>query len=163
MSSPHTRRYALLALILTHALIGAVREEIIPTLSLTENVSAGYASYLLPLAMRDKMALCSVLAVSASHIRLSRTDISSARSFEYRSIAILGLQKAALASDSAPSMPLTALATILGLLIDDMITCSREFSVLVKLTSFWAVKHRSLNRTSDETAAFHFLLDQISM
>ncbi|KAM0417084.1 hypothetical protein ACHAPT_012922 [Fusarium lateritium] len=136
-------------------------DEIIPSLSLTQDVRDGYTKYILPLAVDDKMAFSSILAASASHTRLSRAAISVVHQLKYRSTAFVGLQTVAHTSEMTSSVSLAALTTLLGLLIDDMITCSREFPALVQLTSYWARMGASLRHSPEQKAMRQFLLDQI--
>lgn len=119
--------------------------------------------------MSDKTALCSVLAASASHARLSMATLhlSVAYPLKYRSMALRGLQERAAHANSKadPDNPvcLVALTTILGLLIDDLITYRGEFPALTQLADFWTRKYVSPDQDCYDSTVFHFLAEQITM
>lgn len=102
-----------------------------------------------------------ILTVSASQIRANQ-KIMAVKSLEYRSAALRGLQRASHQPPMDARSALLTLATILGLLIDDMVNESRDFSALVKLADSWNIMNCTDNGRSNEPLR-QFMLDQIQM
>ncbi|KAE9370972.1 hypothetical protein N431DRAFT_485060 [Stipitochalara longipes BDJ] len=145
---------------------GTVRElllnfcqNITPTLDVTETASHGYAKHIIPLAMESDMVRNALLAASAS--QKGAQSAMRFKSLVYRSAAIRGLQQTSKELQKLPTALFT-LATILGLLIDDMINENKDFPALVKLADSCI----ALNPFSDDQShapLLQFILDQIQM
>jgi hypothetical protein len=109
------------------------------------------------------MVLSSLLAASASHIQLLRGTNTITHRLRYRSAAFTELQQASIVAQTDPTVTLAALATILGLLIDDMVAYSKDFSTLLDLARFWLNKDCACYRGDRERATHRFLLNQFQM
>ncbi|KAI5463909.1 hypothetical protein BGZ63DRAFT_353811 [Mariannaea sp. PMI_226] len=124
-------------------------DNIIPSLNIAESTNDGYVN--------------SLLAGSASHIQLARGKNMAIHHLEYRSTAFEELRQASSRSQLDFTISLPALSAILGLLIDDMITYSRDFPTLLNLAIFWIRKDCLCSHEPEEEAMRRFLLDQIQM
>ena len=78
----------------------------------------------------------------------------------YRSAAISELRQIAATPETDSSAPL---ATIWGLMIDDMICGHRECPALLKLAEFWVRKECPFSDNPAEKATRRFLLDQVQL
>lgn len=138
----------------------AVHENVAPTLDVSQSSGNGYARHIIPLSIESDMVRNALLATSASQIHVIRGSMA-VRSLGYRAIAIRGLREASQQPFTDARQALFTLATILGLLIDDMINETKDFPALVKLADSWIV----LNPTKDkqDDAFRQFMLDQIQM
>lgn len=74
---------------------------------------------------------------------------------------MVGLQRAAHASEMTASVSLVALTTLLGLLIDDIITYDRTSPTLLRLTDYWAGVGKRLYHHPQQQTIRQFLLDQV--
>ncbi|PTB67750.1 hypothetical protein BBK36DRAFT_1168125 [Trichoderma citrinoviride] len=133
-------------------------ENVIPTLDVTESTNQGYAKHILPLAFEHQMVRSSLLAASASHIQITQGAKFMVDRLNYRSAAISELRQIAATPETDSSAPL---ATILGLMIDDMICGHRECPALLKLAEFWVRKECPFSDNAAEKATRRFLLDQV--
>lgn len=133
-----------------------------PTLEVTETTANGYAKYVIPIALNSEIVLSSFLAASASHMQLTNSRTWAIHSLKYRVTAISGLREASKQQPDA-ALFLSALATILGLMIEDMIACTREFSKLLNLAEFWTSNSHVYRDQLESKAAARFLLDQMQM
>ncbi|KAJ5605322.1 hypothetical protein N7510_010476 [Penicillium lagena] len=138
-----------------------VCDNIAPSLNLTEASTNDYVNHIIPLVMSNETVQNSFLAASASHIQAIRGTYSTVEIVKYRSAAVRGLQKVSTERFS-DSDSVSALATILGLLIDDIISGTREYPTLVRLVDSWARMSISHKQKSSEVLV-QFLLDQIQM
>jgi hypothetical protein len=138
-----------------------VYENIIPTLEVTETASSGYARHIVPLALESDMVRHSLLAISASQMQATQATMS-AKSLRYRSAAISGLQNASRQPRMDNISALSTLATILGLLIDDMINENKEYATLIKLADSW-INLYPINQDRSQEKLRKFLFDQIQM
>ncbi|KAF5720741.1 NTF2 [Fusarium mundagurra] len=136
-------------------------DEIIPSLTFTQAAREGYINYVLPLAVQSKMASSSIIAASAGHVRLLRKSLPVTHQLKYRSIAMVGLQGAAHVSEMTASVSLVALTTLLGLLIDDIITYDRMLPTLLRLTNYWVGVGERLYHYPQQQTIRQFLLDQV--
>lgn len=134
-----------------------------PTVEITEAAQRGYAKFVMPMAMNDEMVLSAYLAASASHMQLYSEATWATRNPSYRLAAIAGLGQAAAQPAHDADHILRALATILGLMIADIIACNKEHEGLLNLAKFWTDKTCHWHPGSHEAEARHFLLDQIQM
>ncbi|KAH0494611.1 hypothetical protein TgHK011_001227 [Trichoderma gracile] len=133
-------------------------ENVIPTLDVTESTNQGYAKHILPLAFEHRMVRSSLLAASASHIQITQGARSTVDRLNYRSTAISELRQMSATPETDSSAPL---ATILGLMIDDMICGHRECPALLKLAEFWVRRDCPLSDKPSEKATHRFLQDQV--
>jgi hypothetical protein len=146
-------------------LLFKVCDNIAPSLSLTEASGSDYASRIIPLALSDEAVQNSFLTASASHARATRAAYRTTDILNYRSAAIKGLRKksAEIAETfDGAGTAVFILATILGLLIDDMINSSKEYPILIKLVDSWMRMYRCSIQKQEESL-IKFLLDQIQM
>jgi hypothetical protein len=128
---------------------------------LTEAISHGYAKHIVPLAMESDMVRNALLAASASQMKGAQGAMRF-KSLAYRSAAIQGLQKTSKELQSDPKSALFTLATILGLLVDDMINENKDFPALVRLADSCTALNPFSNDQSNNPLHL-FLLDQIQM
>ncbi|KAL7949763.1 hypothetical protein V8C42DRAFT_220584 [Trichoderma barbatum] len=135
-------------------------ENVIPTLDVTESTNQGYSKHILPLAFKHQMVRSSLLAASASHIQITQGSKSMVDRLNYRSTAIAELRQISARPETDSSAPL---ATILGLMIDDMICGHRECPALLKLAEFWVRKDCPFSTNPTEKATRRFLLDQVQL
>lgn len=133
-----------------------------PTLEVTEKTSNGYAKYVMPLALSSEVVLSSFLSASASHMQLTKAKTWQVHCLKYRVTAITGLREASQSTPDA-TVFLCALATILGLMIEDIIACTKEFSQLLNLAQFWTNNSGPFQDGPHEKATARFLLDQMQM
>ncbi|EHK49310.1 hypothetical protein TRIATDRAFT_92385 [Trichoderma atroviride IMI 206040] len=119
-------------------------ENIIPTLDVTESTTQGSA----------------FLAASASHIQIAQGAKTMVDRLSYRSAAIAELRHVSARPETDSCAPL---ATILGLMIDDMICGHRECPALLKLAEFWVHKDSQFSTDPGEKATRRFLLDQVQL
>lgn len=140
-----------------------VCKNIVPTLRLAETYSGGYMKYYLPLALNSKMVMSSLLTVSASHMQLLQLRNIAVHRYIYRSITFTELQQASSEQDPNHVLPLLALASILGLLIEDIIAGTAEFPALLRMTQFWICRDHFHNYGPQEKTTLRFLLDQIQL
>jgi hypothetical protein len=116
---------------------------------------------MLPLAIESEMVRNALLAASASQMKgIQATMIL--KSLGYRAAAIRGLQQASKELPADTEFAPLILATILGLLIDDMINENEDFSPLVKMAHSWTKLNPSSNNGSHNPLR-RFLLGQIQM
>jgi hypothetical protein len=141
----------------------AVCENIIPTLDLTEGSVDGYGKHFMPLAFNNKMVMCSVLAASASHLQMAGAAKMAVGRLQYRSRAFASLQQAENQLAGEQIICLMALATIMGLLIDDMIGGNREHATLLKLADFWVSVKCPRGHKSDNRITHVFLKEQLQL
>ncbi|KAH8799136.1 hypothetical protein F5884DRAFT_742713 [Xylogone sp. PMI_703] len=146
---------------LTRELLSNFHENVAPTLDITESPGNGYAKHILPLSLESDMVRNAILAVSASQMQANR-KVMALRSLEYRSAALRELQRCPQKRSADTSATLMALATILALLIDDMISESKDLAALVRLADSWNIMNPSNNDRSHESLR-EFMLDQIQM
>lgn len=102
-----------------------------------------------------------LLAASASQMKGTQAAMA-VKSLGYRSAAIRGLQQASKELQIDTKSALLTLATILGLLIDDVMSQNKDFLALVRLADSWT----SLNPPTNDRSHIplrQFLLDQIQM
>lgn len=135
-------------------------ENVIPTLDVTESTNQGYSKHILPLAFKHQMVRSSILAASASHIQITQGSKSMVDRLNYRSTALAELRQISARPETDSSAPL---ATILGLMIDDMICGHRECPALLKLAEFWVRKDCPFSTDDTEKATRRFLLDQVQL
>ncbi|KAL7929220.1 hypothetical protein V8C35DRAFT_201013 [Trichoderma chlorosporum] len=135
-------------------------ENVIPTLDVTESTNQGYSKHIIPLAFENQMVRSSLLAASASHIQVTQGSKSMVDRLNYRSTAIAELRQISARPETDSSAPL---ATILGLMIDDMICGHRECPALLKLAEFWVRKDCPFSTDPAEKATRRFLLDQVQL
>ncbi|KAK4062478.1 transcriptional regulator family: Fungal Specific TF [Trichoderma aggressivum f. europaeum] len=135
-------------------------ENVIPTLDVTESTNQGYSKHILPLAFKHQMVRSSILAASASHIQITQGSKSMVDRLNYRSTALAELRQISARPETDSSAPL---ATILGLMIDDMICGHRECPALLKLAQFWVRKDCPFSTDPAEKATRRFLLDQVQL
>lgn len=138
----------------------SVYENVIPTLDVTESTNQGYSKHILPLAFKHQMVRSSILAASASHIQITQGSKSMVDRLNYRSTALAELRQISARPETDSSAPL---ATILGLMIDDMICGHRECPALLKLAEFWVRKDCPFSTDATEKATRRFLLDQVQL
>lgn len=134
-----------------------------PSLEITESSNYGYAQHVIPLAMNNQMVRHAILAASAGHLEITQASKVSLGALEYRSAAIAGLREASHHPPSDPLSRLSILATILGLLVDDMISGQKEFQTLIGLANSWDQLSLPLGSTSSEADSREFLQDQIQV
>ncbi|KAH8820698.1 hypothetical protein F5884DRAFT_745045 [Xylogone sp. PMI_703] len=146
---------------MTRELLFNFCENVAPTLDATELARNGYTKHIVPLSLESDMVRNALLAASASQMQTTRRTMMP-RSLGYKSAAIRGLQQASQQLATDISSALLTLATILGLLIDDMINDNREFPVLLKLADSWTTLNPSDNNRSNDPLG-RFILDQIQM
>lgn len=141
----------------------AVCENIIPRLDLIEGDVDGYGKHFMPLAFNNEMVMCSLLAASAGHLQMTGAAKLAVGRLQYRSRAFASLRQAEnqLAGDHL--ICLMALATIMGLLIDDMIVGNREHATLLKLADFWVTVKCPRGERSDNRMTHVFLTDQLQL
>lgn len=137
-----------------------VYENIIPTLDVTESTTQGYVKHILPLAFNNPMVRSAFLAASASHIQIAQGARTMVDRLSYRSTAIAELRHVSARPETDSCAPL---ATILGLMIDDMICGHRECPALLKLAEFWVHKNGPFSTDPNEKATRRFLLDQVQL
>lgn len=137
-----------------------VYENIIPTLDVTESTTQGYVKHILPLAFNNPMVRSAFLAASASHIQIAQGAKTMVDRLSYRSTAIAELRHVSARPETDSCAPL---ATILGLMIDDMICGHRECPALLKLAEFWVHKDCHFSTDPGEKATRKFLLDQVQL
>ncbi|PTB43704.1 hypothetical protein M441DRAFT_136082 [Trichoderma asperellum CBS 433.97] len=135
-------------------------ENIIPTLDVTESTTQGYVKHILPLAFNNPMVRSAFLAASASHIQIAQGAKTMVDRLRYRSTAIAELRHVSAQPETDSCAPL---ATILGLMIDDMICGHRECPALLKLAEFWIHKDSPFSTDPGEKATLKFLLDQVQL
>jgi hypothetical protein len=138
-----------------------VCENISPTLDVTDAAGHGYAKHIVPLALESEMVRNALLAASASQMKGTQAAMA-VKSLGYRSAAIRGLQQASKELQIDTKSALLTLATILGLLIDDVMSQNKDFLALVGLADSWT----SLNPPTNDRSHIplrQFLLDQIQM
>ncbi|KAH8130484.1 hypothetical protein LI328DRAFT_153130 [Trichoderma asperelloides] len=135
-------------------------ENIIPTLDVTESTTQGYVKHILPLAISNPMIRSAFLAASASHIQIAQGAKTMVDRLSYRSTAIAELRHVSARPETDSCAPL---ATILGLMIDDMICGHRECPALLKLAEFWVHKDSPFSTDPGEKATLKFLLDQVQL
>lgn len=136
---------------------------VMPSLEITESSNYGYAQHVIPLAMNNQMVRHAILAASAGHLEITQASKVSLGALEYRSAAIAGLREASHHPPSDPLSRLSILATILGLLVDDMISGQKEFQTLIGLANSWDQLSLPLGSTSSEADSREFLQDQIQV
>ncbi|KAL2852941.1 hypothetical protein BJY01DRAFT_83150 [Aspergillus pseudoustus] len=148
---------------LEHALLHNFCQRVVPSLEVTGVAPNGYIKHIVPLALSNKMVMGSLLAASSSHIQIRHVGRPTVCGLKYRLSAILELRKASERSqaDVTSSETVFALTTILGLLIEDMISGIKEFSVLLKLVDFWM--RTSACTDPDASATRCFLIEQINL
>lgn len=137
-----------------------VYENIIPTLDVTESTTQGYVKHILPLAFNNPMVRSAFLAASASHIQIAQGAKTMVDRLSYRSTAIAELRHVSARPETDSCAPL---ATILGLMIDDMICGHRECPALLKLAEFWVHKDSPFSTEPGGKATRRFLLDQVQL
>ncbi|KAL6910086.1 hypothetical protein GGI43DRAFT_826 [Trichoderma evansii] len=135
-------------------------ENIIPTLDVTESTTQGYVKHILPLTFNNPMVRSAFLAASASHIQIAQGAKTMVDRLSYRSTAIAELRHVSARPETDSCAPL---ATILGLMIDDMICGHRECPALLKLAEFWVHKDSPFSTNPGEKATRKFLLDQVQL
>ncbi|CAH0027617.1 unnamed protein product [Clonostachys rhizophaga] len=136
---------------------------VMPSLEITESSNYGYAQHVIPLAMNNQMVRHAILAASAGHLEITQASKVPLGALEYRSAAISGLREASHHSPSDPLSRLSILATILGLLVDDMISGHQDFQTLIGLANSWDQLSLPLGSTSSEVDSREFLQDQIQV
>jgi len=102
-----------------------------------------------------------LLAASASQMKGAQGAMRF-KSLVYRSAAIQGLQKTSKELQTDPKSTLFTLATILALLIDDMINENKDFPALVRLADSCTAMNPFSNDQSHNPLRL-FLQDQIQM
>jgi hypothetical protein len=142
-------------------MLDVVCDNIIPTINLTETLRSGYAKHLIPLALENDMVRNAILAFSASQIHATGAA-TIARPQMYRSAAIKGLRDASTQVRTDNDSALMTLATIFGLLLDDMINENKDFPTLVRLADSW-IKLNPTSENQRHEGHRKFLLDQIQM
>jgi Fungal specific transcription factor domain len=126
----------------------------------TERISHGYAKHIVPLAIENDMVRNALLAASASQIGAHRK--MRFQSLAYRSAAIRGLQQISKELQMHPESALFTLATILGLLIDDIINENKDFPALVKLADS-CLAMSPFGNDQSQAPLRQFILNQIQM
>lgn len=106
------------------------------------------------------MVRSAFLAASASHIQIAQGAKTMVDRLSYRSTAIAELRHVSARPETDSCAPL---ATILGLMIDDMICGHRECPALLKLAEFWVHKDSPFSTDPSEKATRRFLLDQVQL
>lgn len=143
-----------------------VSENVAPTLVNFDGPSNGYRSLILPLACDAKLVRFALLAASANHLRFKRPKLQSL-ALTFQSIAIEKLAVASRAADQDVTMKTTVFATIILLLITDMMNGGLQFPLLCNMAKSWieatddgtCPKTRQAHRSDMEV----FLLEQFDM
>lgn len=81
---------------------------------------------------------------------------------KYKMVALRGLQIASMEGFAEAEASVTTLATILGLLIYDAISDSREYPALTRLVDSW-IRVTPPHRYQPHESTIRFLLDQIQL
>jgi hypothetical protein len=113
-----------------------VSENVAPTLVNFDGPSNGYRTLILPLACDTGLVRFALLAASANHLRFKRPQLQSL-AWTFQSIAIEKLSAVSRAADQSVAMKTTVFATIILLLITDMMNGGLEFSILCNMVKSW--------------------------
>jgi hypothetical protein len=129
---------------------------------MTEASTDDYLNRIVPLMIENKTVQNAFLAASASYTEVIHYRQRGTEIMRYRAQAFLGLHEISLKGFAEPENSVITLATILGLLIYDAISDSREHRALTQLVESWKRLAPSFNsRMNDPIVSF--LLDQIQM
>ena len=121
----------------------------------------GFRAILLPLACEHELVRYALLASSANHLRLKKPELAPAAT-RYQTTAIASLRGAANATQGQIHTGATTLATIVLLLVNDMVTGCHDFRLLIGMAKSWILAFGD-TRDSGEKPLIQFLKEQINL
>lgn len=127
-----------------------------------DGLANGYRSLLLPIAWGDDLVRHALLASSANHLRFKRPKLTSlAINFQSKAIEKLAILSGS--PESNDSTRVTVLATIILLIITDMMNGGSEFHLLFNMAKSWieAMDQNLGPRAASKSPVDEFLLNQV--
>lgn len=119
----------------------------------------GYRDLILPMSEQDDTVRNAILAASASHMSLHRSEWKNAAS-RYRMAAIRGLNEQNKTKHINEVAAQSNLSTMILLLVDEMVTVGTDFQILLRMvTSF--VASQGGPEVVEEKPLGKFLMQQI--
>lgn len=113
-----------------------VSQNIAPTLVVFDGPSNGFRCHILPLAWDNELVRHALLALSANHMRFKRLQLLPL-ALAFQSMAIEQLSAISKTDNPDGDMRVTVLATIILLLITDMINGGPQFHLLFGMVTSW--------------------------
>lgn len=129
-----------------------------------DNALNGYRSLLLPLAWDHDLVRCALLASSANQLRFKFPKLKSA-AITFQSSAIEQLAVCSVSETSSQATREAVLATIILLIITDMMNGGAAFHLLFNMAKSWIEamnQNKSLGKTP-KSPLDKFLLNQIDV
>lgn len=129
-----------------------------------DGVSNGYRALLLPLACSDDLVRSATLAASANQLRFQRPKLAHLAS-KFQSTAIEKLSVFSRAETASGATRSAVLATIILLLITDMMNGGHQFHLLLNMAKSWieAMKHDDSSTGSSRHTLEQFLFNQLDV
>ncbi|KAL7916717.1 hypothetical protein GGI35DRAFT_433886 [Trichoderma velutinum] len=141
-------------------------QNIAPTLVVFDGPSNGFRRHMLPLAWDNELVRYALMAISANHMRFRRHQLLSL-ALNFQSTAIEKLSAMSKTDNPTGDMRVAVLATIILLLITDMMNGGPQFHLLFGMVTSWidgtncgSVPLAHQTHHSDMEV---FLLDQLDM
>lgn len=144
----------------TRMLLSNFSEDIAPTMVPIDGPRNGFRTILLPLACEHELVRYALLASSANHLRLKKPELAPAAT-RYQTTAIASLRGAANATQGQINTGATTLATIVLLLVNDMVTGCCDFRLLIGMAKSWILAFGD-TQDSREKPLIQFLKEQIN-
>lgn len=144
----------------TRMLLSNFSEDIAPTMVPIDGPRNGFRTILLPLACEHELVRYALLASSANHLRLKKPELAPAAT-RYQTAAIASLTGAANITQGQIHTGATTLATIVLLLVNDMVTGCHDFRLLIGMAKSWILAFGDAQNPEDEPVV-RFLKEQIN-
>ncbi|KAI5461845.1 hypothetical protein BGZ63DRAFT_464380 [Mariannaea sp. PMI_226] len=121
---------------LTRMLFYNFAENVAPTLVIFDGPANGFRSHILPLAWDNKMVHYALMAASANQLRFKCHQLLP-QALAFQSMAIEKLSVVSKTGNSGGDTRVTVLATIILLLITDMMNGGPQFHLLFSMVESW--------------------------
>ncbi|KAH8889158.1 hypothetical protein GQ53DRAFT_870080 [Thozetella sp. PMI_491] len=151
---------------LTKMLFYNFAENVAPTLVVFDGPSNGFRSHILPLAWDNNMVRYALMAASANQLRFKHHQLLP-QALTFQSLAIEKLSAVSKAGDPSNDTRVAVFATIILLLITDMMNGGPQFHLLFSMVKSWidATNCTTISQTQQthRSEVEIFLLGQLDM